>query len=75
MHSYFSNKTQPYPLSSYTIFVAEVASTFNEALLMDYMLKQIKDGATRLSLLGNYLESIKGTVSADTTRGVRVPHA
>jgi oligoendopeptidase F len=62
MHSYFSNKTQPYPLSSYPIFVAEVASTFNEALLIDYMLKQIKDDSTRLSLLGNYLESIKGTV-------------
>ena len=62
MHSYFSNKTQPYPLSSYPTFVAEVASTFNEALLIDYMLKQIKDDATRLSLLGNYLESIKGTV-------------
>ena len=66
MHSYFSNKTQPYPLSSYTTFVAEVASTFNEALLMDYMLKQIKDDATRLSLLGNYLESIKGTVFRQT---------
>jgi oligoendopeptidase F len=66
MHSYFSNKTQPYPLASYTIFVAEVASTFNEALLMDYMLKQIKDDATRLSLLGNYLESIKGTVFRQT---------
>src|SRR5579864_8138560 len=62
MHSYFSNKTQPYPLSSYPIFVAEVASTFNEALLIDYMLKQIKDDSARLSLLGNYLESIKGTV-------------
>ena len=62
MHSYFSNKTQPYPLSSYPIFVAEVASTFNEALLIDYTLKQIKDDATRLSLLGNYLEGIKGTV-------------
>jgi len=62
MHSYFSNKTQPYPLSSYPIFVAEVASTFNEALLIDYMLKRIKDDSTRLSLLGNYLESIKGTV-------------
>jgi len=66
MHSYFSNKTQPYPLSSYTTFVAEVASTFNEALLMDHMLKQIKDDATRLSLLGNYLESIKGTVFRQT---------
>jgi oligoendopeptidase F len=66
MQSYFSNKTQPYPLSSYPIFVAEVASTFNEALLIDYMLKQIKDDATRLSLLGNYLESIKGTVFRQT---------
>jgi oligoendopeptidase F len=66
MHSYYSNKTQPYPSSSYATFVAEVASTFNEALLMDYMLKQIKDDATRLSLLGNYLESIKGTVFRQT---------
>ncbi len=66
MHSYFSNKTQPYPLSSYTIFVAEVASTFNEALLMDHMLKQMKDEKARLSLLGNYLESFKGTVFRQT---------
>ena len=66
MHSYFSNKTQPYALSNYPIFVAEVASNFNEALLMDYMLKQIKDDSTRLSLLGNYLESIKGTVFRQT---------
>lgn len=66
MHSYFSNKTQPYPLSQYPIFVAEVASTFNEALLNDYMLKQTKDNAKRLSLLGNYLEGIKGTVYRQT---------
>src|SRR5438270_5817931 len=66
MHSYFSNKTQPYPLASYPIFVAEVASTFNEALLNDYMLKKIKDDTTRLSLLGNYLEGIKGTVFRQT---------
>ncbi len=66
MHSYFSNKTQPYALCNYTIFVAEVASTFNEALLMDFMLKQIKDDTTRLSLLGNYLESFKGTVFRQT---------
>ena len=38
MQSYFSNKTQPYPLAQYPIFVAEVASTFNEALLIDHML-------------------------------------
>ncbi|MGA8311032.1 MAG: oligoendopeptidase F [Terriglobales bacterium] len=66
MHSYFSNKTQPYPLASYPIFVAEVASTFNEALLIDSMLKTIKDDATRMSLLGNYLENIKGTVFRQT---------
>ena len=53
MQSYFSNKTQPYPLAGYPIFVAEVASTFNEALLIDYMLEHIKDDETRLSLLGN----------------------
>ncbi|MEX2115866.1 MAG: oligoendopeptidase F [Bacteroidota bacterium] len=66
MHSYFSNKTQPYATANYSIFVAEVASTFNEALLIDYMLKQIKDDKTRLSLLGNYLEGIKGTVFRQT---------
>jgi oligoendopeptidase F len=66
MHSFFSNKTQPFPTASYPIFVAEVASTFNEALLIDYMLNTIKDDATRLSLLGNYLEGIKSTVYRQT---------
>ncbi len=66
MHSYFSNKTQPYATANYSIFVAEVASTFNEALLIDHMLKQIKDDDVRLSLLGNYLEGIKGTVFRQT---------
>jgi oligoendopeptidase F len=66
MQSYFSNKTQPYPLANYPIFVAEVASTFNEALLNDYMLKTITDDAVKLSLLGNYLEGIKGTVFRQT---------
>ena len=66
MQSYFSNKAQPYPLASYPIFVAEVASTFNESLLIDYMLGNIKDDDTRLSLLGNYLENIKGTVFRQT---------
>jgi oligoendopeptidase F len=66
MQSYLSNKTQPYPLADYPIFVAEVASTFNEALLIDYMLKTIKDDPTKLSLLGNYLEGIKGTVFRQT---------
>jgi oligoendopeptidase F len=66
MHSYYSNKTQPYQTADYATFVAEVASTFNEALLIDHMLKRIKDTPTRLSLLGNYLENIKATVFRQT---------
>ena len=66
MHSYYSNKTQPYPTADYSIFVAEVASTFNEALLIDKMLKEIKDDDTRLSLLMNYLEGIRQTVFRQT---------
>ena len=66
MQSYYSNKMQPYATASYPIFVAEVASTFNEALLIDYMLKNIKDDAAKLSLLGNYLEGIKSTVFRQT---------
>ena len=66
MQSYLSNKTQPYPTADYPTFVAEVASTFNEALLIDHMLKSIKDDDTRLSLLGNFLEGIKGTVFRQT---------
>jgi oligoendopeptidase F len=66
MHSFFSNRDQPYPTASYSIFVAEVASTFNEALLIEFMLKTITDPAVRLSLLGNYLEGIKSTVYRQT---------
>jgi oligoendopeptidase F len=66
MHSYLSNRTQPYATASYPIFVAEVASTFNEALLIDHMLGTITDTRAKLSLLGNYLENIKGTVFRQT---------
>ena len=66
MQSYYSNKTQPFPLADYPIFVAEVASTFNEALLIDYMLKKIKDDDVRLSLLMEYLDGLKGTVFRQT---------
>ncbi len=66
LHSYYSNKNQPYPLSGYPIFVAEVASTMNEALLIDYMLKKIKDDDIRLSLLMSYLDGIKGTLFRQT---------
>jgi oligoendopeptidase F len=62
MHSYLSNTTQPYPTSRYSIFVAEVASTFNEALLLDHMLNTVKDDRVRLSLLGQYLDGVKGTL-------------
>ena len=62
MHSYFASKSQPYATANYPIFVAEVASTFNEALLIERMLKEISDPKTRLALLGNYLENVKGTV-------------
>lgn len=66
MHSYYSNKTQPYPLSDYSIFVAEVASTFNEVLLFHDNLNKITDPNQKLTLLMNYLDGIKGTVFRQT---------
>jgi oligoendopeptidase F len=66
LQSDLSNKAQPYPTADYPIFVAEVASTFNEALLIDHMLKGNLDDGAKLSLLGNYLENIKGTVFRQT---------
>jgi oligoendopeptidase F len=62
LHSYLSNNAQPFPTAEYPIFVAEVASTFNEALLIEHVLNGVTDDAVKLSLLGNYLENIKGTV-------------
>jgi oligoendopeptidase F len=66
MQSFLSNRTQPFPTADYPIFVAEVASTFNEALLVDHMLRTISDTAVKLSLLGRYLESIQFTVFRQT---------
>ncbi len=66
MHSYYSNNAQPYPLSGYPIFVAEVASTFNEVLLFDYMIKKVKDDNTRLSMLMTWLDTFKGTLFRQT---------
>jgi oligoendopeptidase F len=66
MQSYLSNRTQPVPTADYPIFVAEVASTFNEALLVHHMLQTISDDAVKLSLLGRYLESIQFTVFRQT---------
>jgi oligoendopeptidase F len=62
MHSWMSNKKQPYVLSHYSIFVAEVASTFNEALLLNHMLAHEKRDEVRLSLLVNYLDNARATV-------------
>ncbi len=61
MHSYLANHAQPFPTADYSIFVAEVASTFNEALLLDSMLKKADDDDERLFLLGSYLEGLRGT--------------
>ncbi len=61
MHSRLANAAQPYPTADYPIFVAEVASTFNEALLLEKMLDGAKDDTERLFYLGNALENLRGT--------------
>ncbi|MTH53235.1 oligoendopeptidase F [Bacillus mangrovi] len=66
VHSYYTRKNQPYPYGDYSIFVAEVASTTNEALLNDYMLNTIEDKKKRMYLLNNYLEGFRGTVFRQT---------
>lgn len=62
MHSYFSNKNQTFINSHYPIFLAEVASTLNEALLIDHVLKKINDPQQRLAILGNRLETYRTTL-------------
>jgi oligoendopeptidase F len=62
MHTWHSNKYQPYTYAGYTLFNAEVASTFNEALLMDYLLKKERDTAKRLYLINQYIDNIRNTV-------------
>ncbi|HPY99839.1 MAG TPA: oligoendopeptidase F [Clostridiales bacterium] len=66
MHSYFSNRNQPPQYAQYTIFVAEVASTVNENLLITQLLQKTTDPAEKLSLLNQYLENFKGTVYRQT---------
>ena len=66
IHSYFSRDNQPFVYARYGIFVAEVASTANESLLMDHMLKNVKDKNERLYLLNHYLESFRTTVFRQT---------
>lgn len=62
IHSYYSDKTQPYIYAGYKIFVAEVASTCNESLLIDYMLKATQDKKEKAYLINHFLEKFKGTL-------------
>lgn len=67
MHSYFSNKTQPFAKSDYNTFVAEIASTVNENLLNDYMVKNAKSDEEKLYILGSYLELLRTTIFRQTS--------
>lgn len=62
MHSYYSDKTQPYATAGYALFVAEVASTFNENLLLDYLMKNTDDDKQKLVLLDQWINNFLGTV-------------
>jgi oligoendopeptidase F len=66
MHTFLSHAAQPYPTADYPIFVAEVASTFNENLLIHYMLDRAKDDATKLFLLGTLLDGLRTTLFRQT---------
>lgn len=66
MHTFYSNNTQPYVYAGYRIFVAEVASTCNEALLMNYLLDTCRDEKQRKYLLNHYFEQFKGTLFRQT---------
>ncbi|MGG1573332.1 oligoendopeptidase F [Fictibacillus sp. NRS-1165] len=66
VHSYYTREYQPYPYADYSIFVAEVASTCNEALLNHYMLNKTKDKQEKLYLLNHHLEGFRGTVFRQT---------
>ena len=66
IHSYYSDQTQPYPYAGYRIFVAEVASTCNEALLIRYMIDHAADDQERAYLINYFLDQFKGTVYRQT---------
>lgn len=66
IHSYYSDKTQPYPYAGYRIFVAEVASTCNEALLIHYLLEQAKDKAEKKYLINYFLDQFRATLYRQT---------
>ena len=62
MHSYFSNKQQPFVDAQYSTFVAEIASTINENLLNNYMVDHVKTDDEKLYLLGEYLDLLRATI-------------
>lgn len=66
LHSYFSNRTQPHIYAKYTIFVAEVASTLNEALVMEHLINTVEDRKLLAYLINHYLEQFRGTVFRQT---------
>jgi oligoendopeptidase F len=66
MHSFLSSAQQPYATASYSTFVAEVASTLNENLLLHHVLDQTRDDRTRLFLLSSYLDSMRTTLFRQT---------
>lgn len=66
LHTYFSQKNQPYAKSDYRIFVAEVASTVNEVLLLKHMLATAEDVKLKKYLLNYYLDSIRATLHRQT---------
>ena len=66
LHSYLTNKHQPYVYSHYSIFLAEIASTTNENLLTDYLLKKYDDKAIRLYVINHFLDGVKGTLFRQT---------
>ncbi|QIB26393.1 oligoendopeptidase F [Caloranaerobacter azorensis] len=66
LHSYYSRENQPYIYGDYSIFVAEVASTVNEAILMEHMISKAKNRDEKLYLLNHYLEQFRGTVYRQT---------
>ena len=67
MHSYFSNKTQPFSKADYATFVAEIASTVNENLLNSYMVKNVKNDEEQLFILGSYLDLLRTTIFRQTS--------
>ncbi len=66
MHSYYSRNNQPFRYGNYSIFVAEVASTCNEALLNEYLIQNTEDEKEKLFLLNHFLEGFRGTVFRQT---------